>query len=47
MFQIFLEPEGLESDVYYVQGLSMTFTEPVQQKIVNLIRGLESAKVTN
>ncbi|KAM6460052.1 5-taurinomethyluridine-[tRNA] synthase subunit MTO1, mitochondrial [Liasis olivaceus] len=43
--QVWLEPEGLDSDVTYPQGLSMTLPPEIQEKIITLIRGLEHAKV--
>ena len=41
--QIFLEPEGLEVDETYVNGLSMCLPREVQEAIVRAIPGLESA----
>lgn len=43
--QIWLEPEGLDSDLIYPQGLSCTLPPELQQQLVNTIVGLEAAKV--
>jgi tRNA uridine 5-carboxymethylaminomethyl modification enzyme len=43
--QIFLEPEGLDVDEIYVNGLSMSFPRHVQEEIVHSLPGLESAQV--
>ncbi len=42
---IWLEPEGLSSNLIYPQGLSVTLPEALQQPLVNTIRGLENAEV--
>ncbi|MBI5141584.1 MAG: tRNA uridine-5-carboxymethylaminomethyl(34) synthesis enzyme MnmG [Nitrospirae bacterium] len=44
--QVFLEPEGLETDEYYVNGISTSLPYDVQVGIVNSIRGLETALIT-
>src|SRR5262245_35420722 len=41
--QIFLEPEGLDVDETYVNGLSMSLPRDVQHKIVRALPGLEDA----
>ncbi|CAG2100709.1 unnamed protein product [Medioppia subpectinata] len=41
--QIWLEPEGLDSDVIYPNGISCTLPEEIQQRLINLIPGLETA----
>lgn len=41
--QIFLEPEGLDVDEIYVNGLSMSLPRDVQSTIVRSLPGLESA----
>jgi len=43
--QIFLEPEGLNSDQVYPNGLSTSLPEDVQLKFLHSIEGLEKAEV--
>ncbi|RJP18341.1 MAG: tRNA uridine-5-carboxymethylaminomethyl(34) synthesis enzyme MnmG [Candidatus Abyssobacteria bacterium SURF_5] len=43
--QLFLEPEGLETDELYCNGISTSLPEDVQVKIVQSIRGLEHAEI--
>ncbi len=43
--QLFLEPEGRNTDEWYVQGLSTSMPEEVQQKILHSIKGLEHAEM--
>ncbi len=43
--QLFLEPESLFYDDIYVQGLSSSMPEDVQEQIVHSIKGLEDAKI--
>jgi tRNA uridine 5-carboxymethylaminomethyl modification enzyme len=43
--QIFLEPEGLDSDVVYPNGISTSLPEAVQQAYVESIEGLERAEI--
>ena len=43
--QIFLEPEGLESDVVYPNGISTSLPEHVQAEFLKTIPGLEGAEV--
>lgn len=44
--QIWLEPEGFDSDLIYPNGLSCTLPEDQQWKLVREIPGLEKAKLT-
>ena len=43
--QIFLEPEGRNTEEVYVQGLSTSMPEDVQQKILNSMAGLENVQM--
>lgn len=43
--QIFLEPEGWQSEEYYVAGLSTSMPEEVQVDILRSIPGLENVKM--
>ena len=43
--QIFLEPEGLDSDIIYPNGVSTSLPENIQQEFINTIFGLENAKI--
>src|SRR5262245_354723 len=43
--QIFLEPEGLDVDEIYVNGLSMSLPRDVQEAIVHALPGLADARV--
>lgn len=44
--QLFIEPEGLETDEMYVNGLSSSMPEDVQDAFIHTIAGLEHAVVT-
>jgi tRNA uridine 5-carboxymethylaminomethyl modification enzyme len=43
--QIFLEPEGLDTNEIYCNGISTSLPQDVQEEIVRSIRGLEKAKI--
>ena len=43
--QIFLEPEGLTSNLVYPNGISTSLPADVQQRFVNKIAGLERAEI--
>lgn len=43
--QIFLEPEGIDTDEFYPNGLSTSLPEDVQIDFIHSIPGLEKAKV--
>lgn len=43
--QIFLEPEGLDSDLVYPNGISTSLPEDVQSAIIASIPGLERARI--
>jgi tRNA uridine 5-carboxymethylaminomethyl modification enzyme len=43
--QLFLEPEGLNTHEYYVNGISTSLPKDVQQAMLKLIPGLENAEV--
>ncbi len=44
--QLFLEPESLSYDEWYLQGFSTSMPEEIQEKMVHSLRGLENAKIT-
>jgi tRNA uridine 5-carboxymethylaminomethyl modification enzyme len=44
--QIFLEPEGLDDDTVYPNGISTSLPEDVQRALVATIPGLERASIT-
>jgi len=44
--QIFLEPEGLDTDLYYPNGISTSLPVDVQEAFVHSIAGLEAARIT-
>jgi tRNA uridine 5-carboxymethylaminomethyl modification enzyme len=43
--QIFLEPEGIDTDEYYPNGLSTSLPEEVQENFIRSIPGLEQVKI--
>ena len=44
--QIFLEPEGLNTDLIYPNGISTSLPEADQEQFIRSIDGLEKAKIT-
>lgn len=42
---VFLEPEGLESELIYPNGISTSLPESVQQQMVRSMEGLENAEI--
>jgi len=44
--QLFLEPEGLETDEYYINGFSSSLPEVVQLRALRTISGLERVEMT-
>ena len=43
--QIFLEPEGLDNNIIYPNGISTSLPENIQENFVRSIKGLENAKI--
>jgi tRNA uridine 5-carboxymethylaminomethyl modification enzyme len=43
--QVFLEPEGLDDDTVYPNGISTSLPEDVQEAFINSIEGLENARI--
>ncbi len=43
--QIFLEPEGLDSDLIYPNGISTSLPPEVQEEFISKINGLENTKI--
>ncbi len=43
--QLFLEPEGLDTNEYYVQGMSTSLPEDVQYAFMRTIPGLQDVKI--
>lgn len=44
--QIFIEPEGIDTQEYYIQGMSTSLPEDVQEEFLRTIPGLERADIT-
>ena len=42
---IFLEPEGLKTDIIYPNGISTSLPEKIQKQFVKSIKGLENAEI--
>ena len=43
--QVFIEPEGLNTDELYLNGISSSLPEEVQEQFIHSIAGLEQAKI--
>lgn len=43
--QLFVEPMGLDTDEYYIQGMSSSLPEDVQLKFMRTIKGLENVEI--
>ena len=43
--QLFVEPEGLDSQEYYFQGFSSALPEDVQERFLRTVAGMENAEV--
>jgi tRNA uridine 5-carboxymethylaminomethyl modification enzyme len=43
--QIFLEPEGLDDDTFYPNGISTALPKDIQEKFVHTIPGLSNARI--
>ena len=43
--QIFIEPEGLKSDVVYPNGISTSMPKDIQEKMISSIKGFENAEI--
>jgi len=44
--QIFLEPEGLDTEEVYIQGMSTSLPEELQEQMYRMIPGLENAVIS-
>ena len=44
--QIFIEPEGVDVDLVYPNGISTSLPEENQKKFIQTIKGMESAEIT-
>lgn len=44
--QLFLEPESMHYDEWYIQGFSTSMPESVQERMVHSLHGLENAVIT-
>ena len=45
--QVFLEPEGLNDDTVYPNGISTSLPKDIQEKYIKSIKGLENVKIKN
>ena len=43
--QVFIEPEGLDTEEVYIQGLSSSLPEDVQEMMVRSVEGLENCEI--
>lgn len=43
--QLFIEPMGLDTDEFYLQGMSTSLPEDVQQEFLSTIKGLENVEI--
>ncbi|MDH3004522.1 MAG: tRNA uridine-5-carboxymethylaminomethyl(34) synthesis enzyme MnmG [Candidatus Shikimatogenerans sp. JK-2022] len=43
--QIFIEPDGIKSNIMYLNGLSTSLPKKIQYKLIHSINGLEKAKI--
>ena len=43
--QLFVEPEGLDTDEMYIQGMSSSLPEDIQEEFYHTIPGLENAEI--
>lgn len=43
--RIWLEPEGLDTDIVYPNGISVTMPEEIQEQMLKMIPGLENVKM--
>jgi tRNA uridine 5-carboxymethylaminomethyl modification enzyme len=43
--QLFLEPQSIKEDIYYINGLSTSLDLDTQKKVIHSINGLENAKI--
>ncbi len=43
--QVFLEPDGLDSDIVYPNGISTSLPEEAQDRFIKTIKGLKEAKI--
>ena len=43
--QVFLEPEGLDSDLVYPNGISTSLPKEIQERFIKTIPGLENVKI--
>lgn len=43
--QLFVEPMGLDTEEYYLQGMSSSLPEDVQKSFLRTIKGLENVEI--